>query len=899
MASSSNFLRKVSLCRSVAAIVLLGFSVPAFAFAKPPELSAIEVYPIGDSQGYVQISGFALNGKNEVHLCAAAPTISKGNYSKLPRIELAAGMSLERKKDGVLLLTHEGKQECIVPGNLKLEKAEGETPAELAERAELSGQILSKSVSTTESIPRLTPGVEIVLVAKLDTELAEFLMAQRAATIPSWRGYLGKYPAGQHAGEARAALSVLYVRDGQVALAAYQASLKGPQPDSDKLQKAKIALDSAMASAPGNPATDALAQGIKQEARALSSKGQSEIAQYQKALANQTSGYSHLLAAEDLYRTMLSLDQKSPETISLGDACTKERTILDERFVNFQNNLSANRPDAAYEAIKPFRPFAPEYPRVQKALDALYSYHVDQGKKDAEKSDPQGEVSEFKKAAAIESKPEIGPMIEAAQEQEKKSTDSAAVNMALSMSQGAEENKDYLKAYEVLSALTIDQRKNAQVAERLDALKDRYVSEAQKHAAELQHTYTSIKNVSDERQVQRAYNLYSNCYAITEDHNFQEHMRSLGDDLSDYYLSRAKHFVGLPAGTGVNVGWYYLSEALKLTSSNVSDIRAEMNAAKAAYDLRSRLSISVAFSDQTSTTEGTNFSDRLTNFLAAGLENHSSDTVKVVRPNESPGVPANFALIGEVVQNTVSTTVGEKTTKSSMYRTEQELESPEWSAANRAYDNAKISLSTEQQALVGAEASHKKKEIADARKRVDDAEKKVEAARDKRDALQKSSPEVTGLPYNYTEQVHRFTATVEVRFVIKNTTAAAVGPPTPVPAKLEKTFTKLEGVKDTDTMGVHVDGELPTPNQFLVEADTEVSGQVLKQATEAIAGLPPLIFKAAENDAAEGDDEGAAEQYMLYLNATAGEETPDRKKAQKFLQETYNFQAYGESAPQA
>ena len=898
MASSSSFLCKVSLCRSVAAIVLLGFSVPAFAFAKPPELSAIEVYPIGDSQGYVQISGFALNGKLDVHLCAGTQTISKGNYNKLPRIELAAGMSLEIKKDGVLLLSHDGKQECIVPGNLKLEKAEGETPAELAEQANLSGQILSKSVSTTESIPRLTPGVEVVLVAKLDTELAEFLMARRAGTIPSWRGYLGKYPAGQHSGEAKAALSVLYVQEGQVALAAYQASLNGPKPDYDKLQKARIALDSAMASAPGNAATDALAQGIKQEARALNSKGQNEIAQYEKALANQTSGFSHLLAAEDLYRTMLSLDPKSSETISLGDACRKERTFLDDHLVKFRNNRSVNRPDEAYEAIKPLRPFAQEDPEIQNDLHTLYSDYVARGKKDAEKSDPQGEVLEFKKAAAVESTPEIGPMIQEAEQQAQESIDSTAIKMALTMSQGAEDDKDYFKAYEVLSALTPSQRKNAQVAERLDALKGRYVSEAQKRATELQHTYTSIKTVSDERQVQRAYNLFSNCYAITGEPNLGEHVRSLGDDLSEYYLTRAKHFVGLPAGTGVNVGWYYLSEALKLSPSNISDIHAEMNAAKAAYDLRSRLSISVTFSDQTSTPEGTNFSDRLTNFLATGLENHSSDTVKVVRPNELPAVPANFALIGEVVQNAVSITVGDRNTKSSLYRTQQELINPEWSAADRAYQNANLSLQTAQQALSGAEASHKKKEIADARRQADDAEKKVAAARDKRDALQKSSPQETGVPYNYTEQAHHFTATVELQFVIKNTTGTALGPPIQVLAKPEKTYTKLEGVKETDTMGVHVDGEVPTPNQFLGEADTVVSGQVLKQAKEAIAGLPALVFKAAENDAAEGDDEGAAEQCMLYLNSTAGEETPERKKARNFLQETYNFQAYGESAPQ-
>ena len=488
-------------------------------------------------------------------------------------------------------------------------------------------------------------------------------------------------------------------------------------------------------------------------------------------------------------------------------------------------------------------------------------------------------------------------MLQTAEQQAQESTDSNAVKMALTMSQGAQDDKDYLRAYEVLYALTPSQRKMPQVAEQLETLKDRYVSQALKQAADLQHTYTSIKNLSDERAVRRAYNLYSNCYAITEEQNLREHIRSLADDLSDYYLTRAKHFVGLSSGTGVNVGWNYLVEALQLSPSNISDIHAEMNAAKAAHDLRSGLSISVIFSDQTATSEGTNFSDRLTNFLATGLENHSSENVKVVRPHESPGVPPNFALIGEVVQNTASVTVGERNTKSSMYRTEQELINPAWSAANRVYENANLSLQTAQQALSGAEAGHKKKQIEDARRQAEDAQKKVEEARDKRDALQKSSPQETGLAYNYTEQVHHFTANVEVRFVIKNTTGTAVGPPVPVIGKPEKTYTKTEGVKDADTMGVH-DSEVPTPAQFLGEADNEVSGDVLKQAKEAVAGLPAVVLKAADNDVAEGDNDGAAEQYMLYLNSTEGAETPERKRAQKFLLETFNFQAYGESAPQ-
>ena len=58
----------------------------------------------------------------------------------------------------------------------------------------------------------------------------------------------------------------------------------------------------------------------------------------------------------------------SPETKSLSEACTRERTFLDDHFVKFRNNLSTNHPDEAYEAIKPLRSFAQEDPEVQTDL---------------------------------------------------------------------------------------------------------------------------------------------------------------------------------------------------------------------------------------------------------------------------------------------------------------------------------------------------------------------------------------------------------------------------------------------------------------------------------------------------------------------------------------------------
>ena len=144
-------------------------------------------------------------------------------------------------------------------------------------------------------------------------------------------------------------------------------------------------------------------------------------------------------------------------------------------------------------------------------------------------------------------------------------------------------------------------------------------------------------------------------------------------------------------------------------------------------------------------------------------------------------MPANFALTGEVLQNRVIPTMGEKNTKTSKYRAQQEVVNPEWNAANRAYESANEAFVTARQALQGAEASKNKKLIASAERKVADAQKQADDLRDKRDALQEKHTEQAEVAYTYTEQVNRFTATVELQFVIKNTTGIPIGQPVKVP----------------------------------------------------------------------------------------------------------------------
>ena len=96
-------------------------------------------------------------------------------------------------------------------------------------------------------------------------------------------------------------------------------------------------------------------------------------------------------------------------------------------------------------------------------------------------------------------------------------------------------------------------------------------------------------------------------------------------------------------------------------------------------------------------------------------------------------------------------------------------------------------------------------------------------------------------------------------------------------------------------MGVRALGEVPSETKFMETVENAARDRLLREAEGKVAGLPPLILQTADRKASEADNDGAAELYMLYLNSTAGQATSERKRAQKFLLDNYNFRAYGES----
>ena len=114
--------------------------------SKDASLTAIELFDGPNGAAFVQVTGLLINGKAEVRSCGGATKISKSSYGKLAKIPLTSSVtSLERDAKGTMTLTRGTASECVVPSNLKFDKDESLTPAQLADRAVLQGQVASSS----------------------------------------------------------------------------------------------------------------------------------------------------------------------------------------------------------------------------------------------------------------------------------------------------------------------------------------------------------------------------------------------------------------------------------------------------------------------------------------------------------------------------------------------------------------------------------------------------------------------------------------------------------------------------------------------------------------------------------------------------------------------------------
>src|SRR5580704_13770962 len=137
--------KRASAKRAALALALVFFTGSA-VHSKDVPLTAIELFDGPNGAAFVQVSDLLINGKAEVRSCGGAAQINKSSYGKLTKIPLNSSVtSIERDAQGVMNLTRGSAAECVVPSNLKFDKDETLTPAQLADRATLQGQVVASS----------------------------------------------------------------------------------------------------------------------------------------------------------------------------------------------------------------------------------------------------------------------------------------------------------------------------------------------------------------------------------------------------------------------------------------------------------------------------------------------------------------------------------------------------------------------------------------------------------------------------------------------------------------------------------------------------------------------------------------------------------------------------------
>jgi tetratricopeptide (TPR) repeat protein len=879
--------------RAPVTLLFVALTGPA-VHSKDVPLTAIELFDGANGAAFVQVSGLLINGKAEVRSCGGATEINKSAYGKLQKIPLNSSVtSLERDANGTMNLMRGSAAECVVPSNLKFEKDESLTPSQLADRAALTGQVLSSSPAGTTAVPPFKPSVKIVFVAAPDTELGEFLRANRAHSVAQWQDYLGRYPKAAHVELGKQALAVLLLKEGEDGLASYRSSTSASSPMYADLKTAKLRADRVRELLPANEGAAKLRDGVHAELVLVADKGRAELQAYKQGLSGHTTGYVHLANARQLADHALEVDPQFDRGLALQSAIAAESKKVDTALRSAESMVSSQRYDDAIMAVGEFRAFADEEPRISTIIDSAYKYHFERGNADAAGQKWHDAEQEYQKASDLKPTSESTNALKQAHAQFQSSTNQAAADNALQQSAAFEQEKHYIEAYEVLADLPDAQR--ALVRNQMEVLEPSYVKAASDEAKKLKDAHVPIQGRMDEIGVQRAYNyLRDACTLRSDDQDLKLRLDLISQTLSDYYVVQAKKYLEKPLGSGVGIAWLYLNEAQQY-KSNRDDVRDERTKNTAIHNVRSTLSIRVTFRDQTSRRDSAGFADQLSDAIATGLET-TDLPVRIVRAADATPVDPNFQLIGDVLEHRPVTKVQVDSVDSEYRATEREIPNDDWNKANRDYETANLDLQRAQKILEGAQSHGKKKEIADADAVVAQAQKKVEDSHRKLDAIPKTVLSDVVKPYTYTRKTIDVSAVVDVGFRIIDSNGNNIASTQSVRKEAQKQFIVLENVKPEDTKGVKQAGAPPDESQFLTDVEIAARIALIKDVKEKVESLPGKIFALARKRLMDGDTEGTAESYILYLNSTPEGQTAEREEAKKFLRDQFNMIWPGSSA---
>lgn len=873
------------LFRGVCAFLalVLGCCLPAFA-AKPASLMAIEVFDAPTGAAYLEVVDALINAKPELRDCSSfqGTSVDKSAYGKMQKVALSAGGILERDQTGVLRYSAtEGHKVCVVPDNVKFEHNAAFSLSDLADQAKLTGTPVPGAVS---SIPPIQKGVKIAFVATQDRELAEYLLAQRSASIAGWKNYLSKYPSSRHSDEAKQNIVQLYSGAGESSLLAYQKSSSMISPSYKDLKEALMQANLALAVLPSQERALKLLANVRKELTAITSQERDELQAYNAALQSHKAGYVHLQNAKKLSDALSGIDPGFQAGEPLLADVLKASNSIDAALRSAEAAVAAKQMDKAVESITPLIPFSSEEPRIPAIVDAAYNYYLQLGKQLSDTGDWEKAIEQINKAQKLKDTKDVHDALVSAHNQLTIAQDKAAADKALATSKEFEDQHDTINAFETLYFLPPPQK--ALVADDLERLKPSYVQAAVKAAKDLKLAHEALSGIADEIGIEKALTYLKLIYKLTNEESYQDTINVLAEDLSNYFLARAQLYLDKPSGSGTELGMVYIDEALLYLPSNQKAHDAKTDAA-AAHAMHSKLSLGVQFHDQTSSRLASGFISELEDTIITGLD---APTVKAVRLSEVTGkVQPDYLVAGDVLEHEIYAPPTVTSKQSNYLAGTHEEPNEKWNKANRAVETAKQNLQPDQNALLLAQAKGNKKASKDLGAKVTQDQKAISDAQAEVDSLARTVTSDVIRSYNYKQTTFDVRNTIKLQFRIGETLSGEMGDPVIVKKEDPRQFVLIEDVKPEDTNGVRPSGTMPDIKELQTTLENAVREELITDVKAKVNGLPKLLYVEAQSKEQGENIDGAGEFYLRFLSCTAEDGSAERKHAKDFLLKNFNM----------
>lgn len=881
----------------LAAVTGLGSLCPA-AFAKGPSLNAIELYDGPTGPAYVQLAEVLINGKLELRSCASAEStpIDKSAYNKMPKLTLAAGGTLVRDNSGILRYSAaDTPATCVLPDNIKFEHSATFTAAAMADMADLRGRALVEAAGDAAAAQPIKKGVKLVFLLAPDSERADYLLAERIANQAGWQKYLAKYPAAPHTDAAKKSLASLCFDAGEAALKTYQASASGASPSYSALKDAAAQQATVHSLRPFSDGDVKLAEDIRLSLQALVDKSHAELVAYRAALTTPAPGYAHLKTASSYAAAVAGINPAFPTLAKQQAEISRETSAFDSALKSAQAAVDKKSWDEALKAIQPYRQFAGEEPGIGGILEAAYNgYFVQAQELDATK-DWQNAISAYQNALKAKDTPDARTALQTAEKAYSDAQDDTAAKAALEKSKAYESQHDMIPAYEVLTSLP--ERQQGIVKDDIARLAPDYVMAASDKAKDIAQLYDTIKGIGDEKAVETAYRYLGRAGELSADdaarQAFQIRIQNLSDELSTWFLDRAKHSLSKPLGSGTEIGWAYLKEAESYKGANLESVRDEMKVAGIAHQMHSGLSIRVQFRDQTSQRQSEGFATQMESAIAAGLDT-TGLPVKLIRSGDTTPVDVNpdFLIAGDVLEHNISMPPTVESLDSNFLAGTHDVASDDYTRLTRQYDSAMDELHSAQAALTGAETKGNKKAVTEANNSVSAAQKKVDDLRIKMDSTAKNHTEDVIRPYTYKKTTYNVVNRIVLQFRIDDNFGNQKGEPIQVTKEERKQFVVISDVKPEDTNKIKNDGTVPDREELQNQLENTAREELIQKIRDKILELPHKIYEDGQRREHDGYNDDAGEAYMRYLNVAPADQLEERQHSEDFLRDQFNFQSF-------